>query len=109
VDFFLDVDGDDGDGEVFLVLLVFASPDELRVERGVARVEHGLWRVLILGDEVAELLGGDVLALVAVADGFDGGERSLLRGLLFGHGVVVRSTEYRVRLAMVVAVGLELY
>ena len=72
VNLLLDVDRHDGDGEVFAVLLVLALPDELRIERRIARVEHRLRRVFVVGHEVAQFLGGDVRALVLVADGFDG-------------------------------------
>ena len=72
VDLLLDVDGHGRHGQVAAVLLVLALPDELRVERRVARVEHGLGRVLVLGHEVAQLLGGDVGALVVVGEGGDG-------------------------------------
>ena len=67
----LDVDRHDGHGEVFAVLLVLALPDQLRVERRIARVEHGLGASFFVGHEVAQFLGGDVRALVLVADGFD--------------------------------------
>ena len=67
----LDVDRHDGDSEVFAVLLVLALPDQLRVERRIARVEHGLGREFFVGHEVAQFLGGDVGALVLVADGLD--------------------------------------
>ena len=73
VDFFLDVDGEDRDGEVFAVLLVLALPDELRVERGIAGIEKGFGGGLVGRDEIAQLLGGDVGALVLVADGVDRG------------------------------------
>jgi hypothetical protein len=81
MDLFLDVDGHDGHGQLGAVLLVLVLPDELRIARRIARVEHGAGRVLVVGHEIAQLLGGDVLALVLVADGFDGGGS----GFLLGH------------------------
>src|ERR1700693_4459775 len=82
VDFFLNVDRDDGDGEVLAVLLVLAFPDELRIEGGVARVEHRLWRFFLAANEFAELLRRDVDPLVLVLEGFDrlDGRASLLGG-----------------------------
>ena len=71
VNLLLDVDRHDGDGEVFAVLLVLALPDQLRIERRVARIEHRLRGQFLVGHEVAQFLGGDVRALVLVADGFD--------------------------------------
>ena len=71
VDLLLDVDRHHGDGQVLAVLLVLAVPHELRVERRVAGVEHRLRGLLIVGDEVAQLLGGDVRPLVLVADRLD--------------------------------------
>jgi hypothetical protein len=73
VNLLLDVNGHDGHGEVGAVLFVLTLPDQLRVERRVARVEDGPGPLLVLGDEVAQLLRGDVLALVLVADGVDFG------------------------------------
>jgi hypothetical protein len=52
-------------------LLVLGPPDELRVERLVARINHCLWGLLIVGDEVAQLFGRDVCPLVLVADRLD--------------------------------------
>jgi hypothetical protein len=64
-----------------LVLLVFALPDKLGVEGGVAGVEEGLGGFFVVGDEVAEFFGGDVGALGGVAvggDRFGSGRGSLL-------------------------------
>ena len=74
LDDFLDVDRDDVDFERFPVLLVLALPDELRVERRVAGIEHLRRLRLVVGDEVPEFLGRDVLALFLVPDGFDFGK-----------------------------------
>ena len=63
--------GTTGTAKVFAVLLVLALPDKLRIERRVAGIEHGLRGLLLLGHEVAQFLGGDVLPLVLVADGLD--------------------------------------
>jgi len=77
----LDVDGDDGHFERGLVLLVLPCPHELRVERRIARIEHRLRRLLVLGDEVAKLLGGNVdPRVLRVAN-----RRDLGRRLLLGH------------------------
>ncbi len=66
VDLLLDVDRHDRHREILAVLLVFALPDQLRIERRVARIKHGLRRVLVVGHEIPQFLGGDVLALVLV-------------------------------------------
>ena len=67
----LDVNRHHGDGEAFTVLIVFSLPDQLRVERGVARVKHSLRGMFFIGHKVAQLLCGDVVARVLVAYGFD--------------------------------------
>ena len=95
VNLLLDVDGHDGDGQVFPVLLVLALPDELRIERRVARIEHGLGGLLLLGHEVAQFLGGDVFALVLVADGLDGGG-GILGSRFACHDVVPKQFNGRV-------------
>src|SRR3989304_3281819 len=71
VNLLLNINRHHRDGEVFGVLLVLALPDQLRVERRVTRVEHGLGRVFFISHKVAQLLSRDVGALVLVADGFD--------------------------------------
>jgi hypothetical protein len=71
VNLLLDVDGHYRHSQVFPVLLVFSLPHQLRVKRRIARVEHGLGGEFLFGHEVAQLLGGDVGALVLVADGFN--------------------------------------
>ena len=73
LDLLLDVDGDGEHGEVLPVLLVLAGPDELGIERGVARVANGPRGVLVLIDEIAQLLGRDVGTLVLVLDVVNGG------------------------------------
>ncbi len=79
-DLLLDVDGDDRHLEVAGVLLVLALPHELRVERRVAGVEHGAGRGFVTLHEAAQLVGGDVGALLVVAVGLDGlGAGGLLR------------------------------
>ncbi len=81
-------DGHDGHGQVLAVLLVHAAPDELRIERRVAGIEHGPRRQLLVGHKVAQLLGRNIRPLVLVADGLDlgaGGVASGLAGL--GHRV----------------------
>ena len=80
MDLFLDVNGHGGDFEGRAVLFVLALPDELRVERRVARVEDFLRCFFVVGHEVAQFLGGDVGALVLVLGGEDGGG-----GFGFGH------------------------
>ena len=72
VDLLLDVDRHDRHGEVGAVLLVLALPDELRVERRVARIQHVLRCGFVRGDEIAQLLSRDVLARVLVLDRLDG-------------------------------------
>ena len=52
-------------------MLVFALPDELRVERRVAGIEHLRRLRLVVGDEVAEFLGRDVFPGVLVPDGVE--------------------------------------
>jgi len=71
-----------GNGEVGPVLFVLALPDQLRIQRRIARVQDSLGGVFVLGHKVAQLLGGDVLALVLVADGGD--FRRV--GFFLGHG-----------------------
>ena len=73
VDRLLDVDRHRRHGQRLTILLVLALPHQLRVERRVARVEERLGRVLVLGHEVAQFLGGDVGAGVGVAKAGDGG------------------------------------
>ena len=72
MDFFLDVNGHRRHFERTGILLVLALPDELWVERRVARVENFLGRLLVIGHEIAQFLGGDVGALVLVLGGEDG-------------------------------------
>jgi hypothetical protein len=50
----------------------------IAMQSRVARIEQGLGGVLVLGHEIAQLLGGDVFALVGVSNGFD-----LRRGVFF--------------------------
>ena len=80
VNLLLDVDRHHGNGEVFAVLLVLALPDQLRIERGIARVEHRLGCQFFIGHKVAQLLCGNVGALVLMADGFN-----FLLGVLLSH------------------------
>ena len=71
IDLLLDVDRRRVGDEVLAVELVLALPDELRVERRVARVTDGD-RLLELGrDEVLGVGGREVGALVGVGDRFD--------------------------------------
>ena len=67
VNLLLDVDRRHIHVEVAGVLLVLALPDQLRVQRRVARVAHHLGRGLIVGQEVAQFVGRDVLARRRVA------------------------------------------
>ncbi len=53
-------------GQVALVLVVLALPHQLRDQRWIARVEHGLRRLFVVGDEVAQFFGGHGGAPVAV-------------------------------------------
>jgi hypothetical protein len=71
MDLLLDVDRDDRDLERLAVLLVLSLPNELRVERRVPRVEESLRRLLLRANELAQLFGRDVDALVLVLDGLD--------------------------------------
>jgi hypothetical protein len=66
VDFLLDVDGDGWNFQRALILIIFALPDELRIQGWVTRVKDGLGLALVVGDEVAQLFGGDVGAMVSV-------------------------------------------
>ena len=56
---------------------------KLRVEGGIAGIEQRLGSVFVLGHEVAQLLGGDVGALVFVADGLDGRRAVVFSWLVF--------------------------
>ncbi|OQA95709.1 MAG: hypothetical protein BWY25_02366 [Chloroflexi bacterium ADurb.Bin222] len=76
VDFLLDVDGHSGHRQIGGVLFVFALPDQLRIERGIAGIAQRRRGVFVLGHEIAQLLRGDVRALVRVADGLDFRHRS---------------------------------
>src|SRR5208337_4602412 len=69
LDDFLNVDRHDVDFERFPVLFILALPDELRVERRVAGIEHLRRLRFILGHEVPQLLGRDVLAGVVMPVG----------------------------------------
>nr|WP_236690949.1 hypothetical protein [Levilinea saccharolytica] len=73
VDFFLDVDGRGQHHQVGIVQQVFAAPDELGVEVGVAAlVGHLHGGELVFAEDGLQLGGGDVAAGSAgVADGFD--------------------------------------
>ena len=62
----LNVDRNYWDGEIRAVLLVLTLPDELRIERGIARIQQLLRRALVLDHKVAELVRRDVRALVLV-------------------------------------------
>src|SRR5688572_12856804 len=92
----LDVDGDDGDFERGGVLLVLPFPYELRIQRGVARVEPLRRRRLVGRDEPAQFLGRDVDARVLVLHCVD---RSWTRGLLrlfrHGDGAILSENESR--------------
>nr|WP_236691025.1 hypothetical protein [Levilinea saccharolytica] len=66
-----------------LILLILALPNQLRVKRGVARVQDGLWRLLFVSHKVAQFLGGDVGAFVGVVGGGNGGGRG--GGWFFRH------------------------
>jgi hypothetical protein len=83
VDLLLDVDRHDRHRERLGVLRVLALPHKLRVERGVARVEHGARLLLVLHHEVAQLFRRDVDPRVLVADRLDGRRAGQL---LLGHG-----------------------
>ena len=75
-DLLLDVDGDRRHDEILAVLLVLALPDELRVQRRVARVAEHLRPGLGLLGERAQLGGGDVHPVISgMLDGLDGGRR----------------------------------
>src|SRR5208337_389894 len=69
LDDFLNVDRHDIDFERFPVLLILALPDELWIKRRVAGIEHLRWFRLLIGDEVPQLLGRDVLAGVVMPVG----------------------------------------
>src|SRR2546422_11371212 len=72
MDLLLDVDRHDWLCEVLFVLLVLALPDQLGVERGVARVPQCLRRHLVILHEVAQFVGRDIHSRVLVADGLNG-------------------------------------
>jgi hypothetical protein len=72
MDLLLNVDRDGGDFQGLAVLLVFAAPNQLRIEVGVAGIAHGEGSFLLLGHEVSQLFGRDVRPLVLVPDGLDG-------------------------------------
>jgi hypothetical protein len=64
LDLLLDVYRHHRHGERLGILLVLATPDKLRVKRGVSGVEHGLRSSTVGCDEVAQLFGRDVGAAV---------------------------------------------
>src|SRR5574337_1183468 len=78
VDLLLDVDRYDWDGEVLAVLFVLPFPDQLRIEGGIARVEHGLGGQFFVGHKVPQLLGGDIGSLILVPNRFDFGRSRFL-------------------------------
>ena len=84
LDLLLNVDGRDGNGQGFQVFLILALPHQLRVQRRVARVEHGAGLLFILSHKVPQLLGGDIFARLIVREmgDFFGG----LRFAFSGHG-----------------------
>jgi hypothetical protein len=92
VNLFLDVNGHGGDFERTGILFVLALPDELRVERRVARVENFLRHFLVVFDEVAQFLGRDVGAFVLVLGGEDGrggfGGFAMRSGIVWKFGIV---------------------
>ena len=84
VDFFLDVEWRGVDDEVAPVLLVLTTPDELRVEVGVARILHPARRFLLFLKHGLMFGGGDILPLgVVVLEGFDGFGGSPWGGFLY--------------------------
>jgi hypothetical protein len=85
----LNVDRHDRHLERVPILFVLAFPDQLRIERRIARVQHRLRRLLGVGDKVAQLLRGNVHPLVAVLECGDG-DRCVFLVVAWRHGRVRR-------------------
>jgi hypothetical protein len=73
LNFFLNVNRYDWNGEIGAILFVLAFPHELRVKRRVARIEHCRRRGFILCDEITQFFRGDVHSFVFMTDGFNRG------------------------------------
>src|ERR1035437_3188923 len=94
VDLLLDVDWHHGNGEILRILLVLPLPHKLRVQRRIARVQHLLRCLLLIGHEVAQLFRGDIGPLIFVADGIEIGLRRF-RLLLFCRHRTYASTAFK--------------
>ena len=81
VDLLLDVDRRRVGDEVLAVELVLALPDELRIERRVARVADLDGLLDLRGDELVRVGGREVRALVGVRDRIDRGWSCRLLGV----------------------------
>lgn len=76
MDFFLDINRHGRDSQRIFILFVLAFPDKLLVKGWIASIkqsgEFNFFRLLfLLADKVAQLLGGNVLALVLVLERFN--------------------------------------
>jgi len=67
----------DGHGEVRCILLVLSFPDQLWIERRVARIAKRLRSLFLVCHEVAQLFSGNIGARILMFDGFQS-----VRGIL---------------------------
>ncbi len=67
MDLLLYVNRHHGHRQVFAVLLILSLPHKLGIKGRVARIEHSFWLQLVVGNEIAQFLGGDIGALILVA------------------------------------------